>query len=279
MRLTCLVDNVVRPHSRFWGEHGLAFLVESEDGRLLFDTGTSGTVLLHNLEVAEVSLTGISALVLSHAHRDHTGGLLAVLERPRSLPIYAHPDLMQERFSRRGGQVRPIGLTLDAETLRQQADLHLSAVPQEILPGIWTTGEIRQRPEPEGRSPYHFVRDGEDWLPDPYRDDMALVLDRPHGLVLVCGCCHAGLLNTLLYVERTFQRPVVAITGGTHLIEATAEHLQRVEQVLLEMESVRHIYLNHCSGEAAIFSLLLRLGPQVVHSCPAGTWLDLEVLL
>jgi len=107
---------------------------------------------------------------------------------------------------------------------------------------------------------------------------MALVIEVASGLVLLCGCCHAGLLNTLAHVERTFRRPVVAIIGGTHLISADADHLERVRQKMLDMESVRAIYLNHCSGETAFLTLLLTLGPYVVHSCPAGTRIDLEAL-
>lgn len=278
MKLICLTDNAVLSHSPFWGEHGLAFLVESADGRVLFDTGASGTVLMHNLEVAGVAPETIAALAISHGHHDHTGGLAKFLEQRQGLPLYANLDLLRERFSQREGKMRSVGIPLAPEKLRHLADLRLSAEPQQILPDIWTSGEITERPEPEGRSAHHFVRGKKGLEPDPYRDDMALVLETERGLVLLCGCCHAGLLNTLAHVEQTFRRSVVAIIGGTHLISADANHLERVRQKMLEMESVRHIYLNHCSGETAFFTLLTALEPEVVHSCPAGTQIDLEEL-
>jgi 7,8-dihydropterin-6-yl-methyl-4-(beta-D-ribofuranosyl)aminobenzene 5'-phosphate synthase len=105
---------------------------------------------------------------------------------------------------------------------------------------------------------------------------MSLVLAVDPGSVLLCGCSHAGLLNTLSHVGRTFRYPVTAIAGGTHLVSADVNHLQRVRQVMIEMESIQRLYLNHCTGEEALYSLRLTLGPTVVRSCPAGTRLDEE---
>jgi 7,8-dihydropterin-6-yl-methyl-4-(beta-D-ribofuranosyl)aminobenzene 5'-phosphate synthase len=272
MKLTCLVDNAVRPGSHFWGEHGLAFLIESEEGRVLFDTGASGTVLMHNLEVAGITPESTAALAISHAHDDHTGGLPVFLERRSGLPIYAHPDLPRERFSRRDGEMQTRGLPLGLEALRQLADLCLSDAPQEILPGIWTTGEISQRPEPEGRSPHHFVREGEGWTPDPYRDDMSLVLEGSQGLVLVCGCCHAGLLNTLAHVRRAFGRDPVAVVGGMHLVSADESHLRRLAEVLRRLGPPA-LYPNHCTGQVAYVALAQAFGDRVT-ACSAGTILE-----
>lgn len=272
MKLTCLIDNAVSPHTSCWGEHGVAFLVDCEDGRVLFDTGASGAVLLHNLEVMGIPLDGIDAVVLSHSHPDHTGGLPALLERRPGLPIYAHPDLLRDRFSERGGQMRDKGLPLEADALRRRSDLRLGDQPQEVLAGVWTTGEILDRPEPEGRSPHHYVRDGAGWAPDPYRDDMSLVLDTSQGPVLVCGCCHAGLLNTLLHVEHTLKRSPVAVVGGMHLIHADQAQLQRLVDVLRQFGSPA-LYPNHCTGQAAYVALALAFGDQVA-PCPAGTVLS-----
>lgn len=270
--ITCLVDNSVQARSSLWGEHGLAFLIESQGKRALFDTGASGAVLVHNLMELNILPDNIAALALSHAHYDHTGGLSALLELRPGLPLYAHPDLLRKRFSRRGDEVRAIGLRLTEPDLRRLADPHLNAAPQEILPGLWTTGEIGDRPEPEGRSPHHYIRDGEGWVPDPYRDDMALVLDSPAGLILLCGCCHAGLLNTLLHVQRTFGRDPTAIIGGAHLIEADQRHLERLIEILRPLGPPT-LYLNHCTGQAGYVVLAHAFGERV-HPCPAGTILE-----
>jgi len=272
MRIICVVDDAVQRSSPFWGEHGLAFLIETKSGRLLYDTGQSGTVLLHNLGLLHVDAATIDALAISHGHYDHTGGLPALLEHLRpDTPLYANPDLFRERFSRRAGQPRYIGLPLSREALAARSSLRLDSAPQQILPGVWTTGEIRERPEPEGSSDYHLVREGDRFLADRYRDDMALVLQTGEGLVLLCGCCHAGLLNTLSHAERTFQGPVAVIAGGLHLTSATAHQLQHVGDVLAGMGALRRIYPNHCTGEVAFVSLVQRLGASVVQPCPAGS--------
>jgi 7,8-dihydropterin-6-yl-methyl-4-(beta-D-ribofuranosyl)aminobenzene 5'-phosphate synthase len=164
------------------------------------------------------------------------------------------------------------GLPVDLEVLRQQADLHLSDAPKEIVSGVWTTGGIAERREPEGRSSQHFVRDGEGWMPDPYRDDMSLVLDIPDGLVLVCGCCHAGLLNTLSQVRQTFGRHPVAVVGGTHLISADEGHLRHLVEVL-ERLGPPALYPNHCTGQTAYVALARAFGDRVA-PCPAGTVLE-----
>jgi 7,8-dihydropterin-6-yl-methyl-4-(beta-D-ribofuranosyl)aminobenzene 5'-phosphate synthase len=269
MKLICLVDDAAQPHSDFRDEHGLSFLIEVEDGRVLFDTGASGTVLLHNIEVARIDSESVSALALSHAHVDHTGGLAAFLERGPGLPVYAHSDLLRARFSRKAGRMVERGLPMSLDDLRQRADLRLSDTAQEILPGVWTTGEIVERPELEGRAPHHFVREGDGWAPDPYRDDMSLVLEAQDGLVLVCGCCHAGLLNTLLHVRRVFGKDPTAVAGGTHLASADEAHLRRLVGVLRRL-GPPSLYLNHCTGRKAYATLAQAFGDRV-SPCPAGT--------
>lgn len=272
MQVACVVDDAVQPSSPFWGEHGLAFLIETEGSRVLFDIGQSGTVLLHNLALLEIDAATIDAVAISHAHYDHTGGLPALLGHLRpGTPLYAQPDLFRERFSRREGEMQSVGLSLTRAELAERMILDLNEMPQEITSGIWTTGEIHQRPEPEGSSDYHLMREGDALLTDAYRDDMALVLQRGEALVLLCGCCHAGLLNTLAHVRRTFERPIELIAGGLHLTSADRGYLARIGEVLSAMSTLQGVYPNHCSGEAATIALTQILGPAMVHPCPAGT--------
>jgi 7,8-dihydropterin-6-yl-methyl-4-(beta-D-ribofuranosyl)aminobenzene 5'-phosphate synthase len=274
-KITCVVDNKVGHGSLFWGEHGVSFRIETDQGCFLFDTGRSESVLWHNLGMLGACPRDARALVLSHAHSDHTGALLTVLSQKPGLPLYASPDLFRSRFSLQNGNYKPIGLTLTKEELDHLADLRLSDAPTEVLPGVWTSGEITQRPEPEGRSNRHMVLVDGGWQPDPYRDDMSLVIETQEGLVVICGCCHAGLLNTLAHVRQTFQRRITAILGGTHLVEADEAHLTRVIEVLRENYDTPRLYLNHCTGERAYVALASAFADQV-SPCPVGTMLTFD---
>jgi 7,8-dihydropterin-6-yl-methyl-4-(beta-D-ribofuranosyl)aminobenzene 5'-phosphate synthase len=269
MKVTCIVDNTAQASSRFWGEHGLSFVIETNEGRVLFDTGQSGTVLLHNLQVAGIEPASIDAVALSHAHRDHTGGLSVLLQQTGVVPLYAHPDLFRERFSRRDAGIEKIGPPMGREDLLRRADLHLNDRPQEIFPEVYTTGEISSRPEFEGRSARHLIREGNRWVADPYHDDMALVLIAAEGLVVVCGCCHAGLLNTLQHVRTTFDREVVLVLGGMHLGDMNEEQMQHIVQALQSYGEPR-LYPNHCTGQRAYVALAAAFS-NCVAPCPAGT--------
>jgi 7,8-dihydropterin-6-yl-methyl-4-(beta-D-ribofuranosyl)aminobenzene 5'-phosphate synthase len=275
MRVTCVVDDAVQRSSPYWGEHGLAFLIEGEDGKVLFDTGQSGTVLEHNLRLLEVEPAELDAVAISHGHYDHTGGLPALLRRVRpDTPLHASPELFRGRFSQRDGKIEDVGLSLSHEELAGQMRLVLNTEPQEVISGVWTTGQISERPHPQGSSAYHRMRHGDALVADAYLDDMSLVLRSGSDLLVLCGCCHAGLLNTLEHVQRAFEGRVVVVAGGLHLTSASTDELQHIGEILAAMPGLRQVCPNHCSGEAAFVALTQILGSSIVHACPVGTILE-----
>ena len=269
-KIICAVNDAVKEGTNLHSEHGLSFWIQKEHETVLLDTGQTPGVLSHNLKELKLSFQDIDMLALSHAHYDHTGGQESVLSNNTTLTLFAHPDIFRPRYSLRQGEYRSIGMAYEQFSLSQRIKLNLSDAPTEIVPNLWTTGEISERPEPVGGSPHLFIRDGADWQPDPYRDDISLVLKTNQGLVVICGCCHAGILNTLFHVERKFKGPILAVLGGLHLLYAEDQYLEHVVQIFEERFPDISFYLNHCTGEKAFKKLVNAFGSRV-RACPAGT--------
>ena len=272
-RIICVVNDSAIPHKGLKHEHGLALWIETQHGVVLFDTGQSGTVLLHNMEKLGLNIKDVDKLVLSHAHYDHTGGAAAVFENNEAISVYAHPDIFRGRYSYKNGKYHFIGTTLAQDIPDEKVPLILSWQPLEVFPDLWTSGEITAREEVEGRSNHHFVEVDGQWQPDPYRDDLSLILKTQKGLVLICGCCHAGLLNTISHVQHAFREPIVTIIGGTHLGTMDGDTMDHIIAVLKQRFTVQPNYcLNHCSGENARLALKKAFNERV-EAFPAGTTL------
>lgn len=275
VQIICVVDNQAAPGTKLCSEEGLSLWIETDFGVILFDTGETKTTLQHNLKKLHLSIQDVDHIALSHAHYDHTGGVEMILSKRKGIKIFANPDILRPRYSLRNGEYRSIGLPFDPTILVNNSDLQLSTQPNQIFPVLWTTGVISKRPEPPGGSPHLLIRDEDDWKQDRYQDDMSLVLKTTRGLVVICGCCHAGLLNTLLHVEENFAGTITTVIGGTHLMSADDQQVDRVISIIEDRYQGIDLYLNHCTGQKAIARLSTALGDQV-KSCPAGTILTIE---
>ncbi len=274
-KITCVVNDQAKTGSDLKEEHGLSFWIDTQDQVVVFDTGQTSSVFGHNLKVLGLDPHHIDALALSHGHYDHTGGLDIILSIDKTIPLYAHPDLFRPRYALRHGETKEIGLKIPRSVLAEHFDLRLSEAPLEIVPNLWTTGEISERPERIGGSENLLIETEAGWQPDPYKDDMSLVFKTRAGLLLICGCCHAGLINTLSHVERTFNQPVLAVIGGTHLVSFDNRSLDRVIDIINERFQNLTFHLNHCTGNRSVKRLKDAFGRRV-KVCPAGTILSWE---
>ena len=165
--ITCVVDNSAKEGTRLKNEHGLAFWIETDGGTMLFDTGQTADVLSHNMAELHLDAKELSALAISHAHYDHTGGLEAILPKNANLVVYANTDVFVPKFSLKEGKFTSNGFEFNRAEYVKRAQWRLSSKPQEIFPELWTTGEIIGRDEPEGRSASHYVFENDAYNPDP----------------------------------------------------------------------------------------------------------------
>lgn len=271
-RITCLIDNTAQFDSTFWGEHGLSFLIETDTTRFLFDTGQTPDVLAHNLAVLGKNLNDLAYVVLSHGHYDHTGGLPLVLTQAKRPTVIADPNVFARKYAQRNEHLKPIGIPLSRAQIETQAQLHLTEEPFAITEGITVTGRVPRTTDFETRDKgLLFEQDG-NLFRDMVPDDRCLVLETERGLIVVLGCCHAGLINTLAHVRQTFGQPIYAVVGGTHLETASEEQIARTITAVCDEYEPQGLYVNHCTGAKAFAAFARALGEKV-KPCPAGTTL------
>ena len=250
-RVTVLCENSVGPLSGTLGEHGFSALIEPSGGApVLFDTG-QGLTLLHNAQRMNRNLALVEQVVLSHGHYDHSGGLKPLLDAHGPKRVFAHPGVFDPRFRvKESGEVIPIGIPCDREELeRCGASLDLSSQFRKIAPGISLTGEVpRVTDFEQGDQGLYCDTGGQ--VRDSTRDDQSLVLESDRGLVLLLGCCHAGVVNTIERVTAECGRSdIYAIIGGTHLGFCNQEQVRKTISAL-RAQGIKKLVAGHCTGFA-----------------------------
>jgi 7,8-dihydropterin-6-yl-methyl-4-(beta-D-ribofuranosyl)aminobenzene 5'-phosphate synthase len=260
------------------GEWGFSAVVETPQKRILFDTGMRPETVLHNAQELKVALSDIDDVVLSHNHGDHTGGLVTL----RRELLKARPGALARAWVGQGifdsmpsvkGAPGPAGPYSGLEGLEwnrllvarpEYESLGGAFVivdkPREIAPGVWLTGPV-PRKYAERNFPAGVRRKTAAGLVDDIvAEDMSLVVDTPRGLVILTGCGHAGIINTIAYArEKIRDTPVYAVVGGMHLFDLSDEKLDWTAEQLKTF-GVQQILGAHCTGVESAIRLRQRLG-------------------
>jgi 7,8-dihydropterin-6-yl-methyl-4-(beta-D-ribofuranosyl)aminobenzene 5'-phosphate synthase len=252
LTITMLTDNQVDRGDGLLAEHGICLLVEMGGRQVLLDAGQSD-VCLKNAARLGADLAGLNAVVLSHGHYDHGGGLPALLDQVPGVEVVAHPSAFASKYARRHGQPdRHIGFAYRADDLiRRGATVRLQSDVQEITNGLIATGPIPRVTYFEKNDPHFWVKADGRWELDQFEDEQALVARTSEGLVVMLGCAHAGVINTLRHAAKlTGDERIRALVGGLHLASASLERTENTVAALRQM-NVGQVVPCHCSGFAA----------------------------
>ncbi len=268
LKVATIADNMAY-EPNLWGHWGLSFLLEYEDSmgekhRILFDTGGHREAFLHNLKEMKLSLDGVEALVISHGHLDHTAALVEAVREMGGTRVYGHPHTFQPRFFEdQTGRRREIGVPKGegiAEIERAGGEVTLTRRPIEVAPGIWTTGEIPRESfediPPPSRGGRRIIVDGEE-RDDLIWDDLSLwMIVEDLGPLVVTGCCHSGIVNTLNHVSKLGGfREFYGVVGGLHLIGRDDNYIARTLEAL-KPYNLRLVSPCHCTGFKAMTHFL-----------------------
>jgi 7,8-dihydropterin-6-yl-methyl-4-(beta-D-ribofuranosyl)aminobenzene 5'-phosphate synthase len=246
-RIRILCDNNAGPFSGTLGEHGFAALIEREDGSILFDTG-AGHTLLHNAQRMNLDLRGVGQVILSHGHYDHAGGLWPLLQGFGAKRVLAHPGVFATRYTVREGVHRSVGIPYAEDFLAGMgANFSYSDAFREVAPGMFLTGEVpRLSPFEEGDAGLFCDLSG--CRRDPVPDDQSLVIVTTRGLLILLGCCHAGVVNTVEHArQKTGVNELYGVIGGCHLAFSSQAQIDATVKVLRRY-GVKKICAGHCTG-------------------------------
>ncbi len=291
VRVTILVDND-RGAPGLRAQWGLAVWVETESGRILLDSGANDAFWRNALRLG-IPVEEADAFVLSHGHGDHGGGIARVVEAAPAARIVLHPAALAPHMSLgRTGKVDSIGLSARALTaLRAAPERMVWALgPVEVAPRVWASGPIPRR-HPLEEAERNFFLDRACTVRDHVVDDQAVWAETPSGLVVLLGCAHAGVINTLDHVRRVAADPhagaadavplagdglprVTAVIGGMHLLHASPARLRATGDAL-EAAGVRLVAPVHCTGKRGRDHVRERLADAYV-GCVTGSVLEID---
>jgi 7,8-dihydropterin-6-yl-methyl-4-(beta-D-ribofuranosyl)aminobenzene 5'-phosphate synthase len=278
IEITTLCENTAAD-IYYIGEWGLSIHISvGKDLSILFDTG-SKNACAHNANVAGIRLSEIEMIVLSHGHSDHTGGLRTVLqqiryEKPKRphVDILCHPAAIETQHVKRGDRYFYRGCPYHIEELmRLGARFHTSKEPRWITEDIVTSGEVPMETDFESVAPICFLKEKDQYVCSPVADDQALFIRTNLGLIVVSGCAHRGIINTITHAKRlTDVDDVFMVIGGTHLSN-TSQKQQEATVEAFDDIGVKKVGVSHCTGMRAAAFLSEKLGPKRFFFNNAGT--------
>lgn len=266
MKATTLVENLTY-QSELVAEHGLSIYIETENKRILFDTGQTDA-FIRNAQVKCIDLAKVDALILSHGHYDHAGGVNAFLKINTTAKVYLKRAALSDKYH---GHSKYIGAGIDA----QLADGRLVFVDSilEIDKGLFIVPDTPIKTASDTHFEGFFVRDGGSFVADTFDDELFVVAESADGISILSSCSHRGITNIVEAARKIFSKKVKTILGGFHLIRSTDAQQSTIADYIEHLEPER-VGICHCTGVDGYAFFKQRLGDRVFYSS-VGSSVDL----
>ena len=267
LRITALMDNKPTEHKALIAEHGLSLYVEYGGKRILFDCG-SGPNPQKNAHRLGISLRDLDAVILSHSHYDHAAGFRDLAENGLGSPrLYTGPHFFEPKYACDGVRYTDLSAGFDETFLAEHGiTCHPVDGLLELYPGVWLISGFPRCHDFE-KIPQRFVRrTSGGFVVDDFSDELCMAVDIGTGLAVLVGCSHPGILNMITQVQKCLGKPIKAVFGGTHLVEADEGRIGTTVKSLQAM-GLEILGLSHCSGEKADCIIC---GTEGIHGCHLG---------
>ncbi len=243
------------------GEWGFSAMIEVDGERILFDAGSRENTVVQNAKELNINLDNIDNIYLSHNHKDHTGGLITLKkEYPNSFKnAHVGEGIFYSRPNSEGDDNYILSNKNTLENLGIKFISHKN--PTQLIPGLWTTGQVPRKYDEKNWSGVSKMIDSKgNLVEDIIPEDQSLFFDTENGIVLISGCGHAGLANTLDYVQKIIPgRPIYKIIGGFHLLKLNNDKLEWTAKKMREA-GVNYFVGAHCTGLNSTYSIRNFLG-------------------
>ncbi|MCW2308928.1 MBL fold metallo-hydrolase [Rhodobium gokarnense] len=251
IQITTVVENSPGEHKALRHEHGLCFHIDTGSDRILFDTGASDA-LLHNAEHLRLDLKRVGTVVLSHGHYDHTGGLRHLASVNDGFELVTGKGFFVEKYAALDAAYEFLGNDFDEAWLAAKGITcrTVSEPISELVPGVHIITDFERTHGDEVVNPRFKLRTDDGFVNDTFSDEVMLAIETPPGIVAVVGCSHPGIRNLLDTAEKRLGRPIHAVLGGTHLMEATPDRIAATLDYL-DRKGISVIGASHCTGPKA----------------------------
>lgn len=267
VKITTLIENTKDEKSSLISEHGLAFFIEADNLKIIFDTGQSND-FMKNADNLGIDIREADYVILSHGHYDHTGGFISLIKKIKnSAAIILNKNLFNDKYSYKDGDYKYTGNSFNKKFLADN-NLNIIYINEDIhklTENLFIFSSFKKEAHFETINKKFYIKLGRDFQQDLFEDEIVLGIKTQKGLVIILGCSHVGVVNILETISERTGFDIYGVIGGTHLVEADEERIDNTIEYFKKRD-IGLIGVSHCTGEEAIEKLQCEVKDRFIYN-------------